>query len=220
MQEKYFTKHKAKEWEFDADVADSFDVIAEKNIPHYLIVIDKLVDFTKKAFPNNYNINIIDVGSATGKTLDAFICAGFKNIIGVESSQAMKNISLHKDKIFVSKVFPKNKKFHIVTACWTLHFIRERYNYMKEIYNSLEDGGYFILTDKMSHSPEVLDLYHDFKRKNGVPEDEIVRKAAAIEGVLVTKPISWYFRTLKKIGFSSVQIIDADWCFVTLLCQK
>lgn len=217
----YLTRHKAGKWAFNEDVAKSFSVIAKKNIPHYKIVIEKGVQIAKRLFPNNFDIKIIDVGSATGNTIEAFLKAGFKNVFGVENSPIMMKYSLHKKRVILSEHFPLDKKyFDMVVANWTVHFIDERYKYLKDIYKSLHKNGYLILTDQVSSSQCVFDMYHDFKRKQGVPEDEIARKAAAVKGILVTKPLSWYLSALKKIGFSEVEVIDADWRFVTMLCRK
>ena len=70
---------------------------------------------------------------------------------------------------------------------------------------------------QVPESPLVHEQYYDFKRKMGVSEEEIVRKEEAIEGVLKTKPLEWYFDTLNEAGFKNVDVIDAPYCFATLI---
>src|SRR6185437_6578227 len=140
---------------------------------------------------------------------------------GVDSSKAMIERSRLRDKVFHSNSFPtQHAPFDMVLANWTLHFIPERGAYIKDIKNSLNDSGIFILTDKMSSSKFVHDQYHDFKRSMGVSEEEIARKEASIKGVLETRPLEWYFDTLEKTGFRDIEVIDAPYCFATLLAFK
>lgn len=208
-------------WEFNAEVSKNFNIIAKKSIPHYEIVIEKCLQITKKAFPDIKKTKIIDIGSAIGHTLDVFIKAGYENVYGVESSKYMIQNSKYKEKIFFSDSFPKDKKyFDIIIANWTLHFINKRKQYIKDVYSSLSKGGYFIATDKMLTSAFVNEMYHDFKRHQGLSEEDIEKKALEIKGVLVTKPLSWYLETFIEVGFSEITIIDTDWCFVTILCKK
>ena len=217
----YLTKHKPKNWKFDSEVAKNFDLIAEKNIPSYKKVINKSLLIAGRVFKNDLGINIIDVGSAIGYTMDVFYKNGYINVFGVESSQDMIDSSLHKDKIILSEKFPKKKKFYnLVIANWTLHFVKERKKYLKDISDSLSTNGILILTEKMSVSDVVHDLYHDFKRSKGVSDKEIDRKRQAVENILITKSLQWYFKTLKDVGFKELEIVHADWCFVTLLCKK
>jgi hypothetical protein len=108
----------------------------------------------------------------------------------------------------------------MVLANWTLHFIRERDEYLADVFAHMREGGILILTDKMQASPFVHDRYHDFKRAQGLTEEQIQKKQAAIEGVLVPYSLEWYLDTLKEIGFREATIIDGSWGFVSLLCFK
>ncbi|MCF7843917.1 methyltransferase domain-containing protein [Candidatus Gracilibacteria bacterium] len=222
VNQKNYSNKKLTQWSFNKKVAQNFDKIAEKNIPRYQAVIDKCLLITKKTFPGDLNIKIIDIGSATGRTLDIFIKSGFKNVYGVENSKHMINMSKHKERVIFSDNFPRDMSdyFDVVTANWTLHFIKRRKQYIKDIYSSLKKGGFFVLTEKISTSSFIHNRYHDFKRKQGLTEKEILDKEISLKGVLTTKPLSWYLNTLKEVGFSEVEIIDTDWCFVSILCRK
>ena len=87
-------------WEFDQEVANRFQNEAEHHIPDYHRVIDMCLDIAKqKGFSNE--INVVDIGSAAGYTVDKFIKAGYQYTYGVETSQSMIDKSLHKDKIIL-----------------------------------------------------------------------------------------------------------------------
>ena len=204
-------------WQFNDEVAARFEAEARGHIPNYEAVVQKCVDIALDAFPQK-KAKIIDVGSATGYTMERLSAAGFSEVYGVDSSKAMIERSRLRDKVFHSNSFPtQHAPFDLVLANWTLHFIKERDVYIKDIKTSLSNGGIFILTDKMSSSKFVHDQYHDFKRSMGVSEEEIARKEASIAGVLETRPLEWYFDTLQTAGFRDISVIDAPYCFATLI---
>ena len=202
-------------WIFDEAVATRFQHEAESHIPSYNIVINKSVDFAKKTLqPNDL---IIDVGSALGFTINKFKAAGFKNVIGVDNSTAMIAKSLYSDTIVHSSTLPANK-YKLVLINWTLHFILDKQEYLRSVYNSL-DNGYLILTDKMTQSDKVKEMYYDFKRNNGVADEYIYQKEDSLKTIMHCKSVEWYTSQLTNIGFD-IEIIHADLGFVTFLCYK
>ncbi|MBS1968785.1 MAG: methyltransferase domain-containing protein [Bdellovibrionales bacterium] len=214
------TKLKAGSWQFNDKVADEFENIALTSIPRYKEVIGMCVEIATKAYPDK-KCRILDVGSAIGKTMDEFHKSGFTDVWGVEKSEAMIKGSKYSDHVIHSDTFPRGQKpFHIVCANWTLHFVKERKAYLEDIYNGLEKEGFLILSDKTQGNPFLLDLYHDFKRRNGLTEQQIADKAESIKGVLEPYPLNWYLTELKNIGFSEVHVINAYYHFTTFLARK
>jgi SAM-dependent methyltransferase len=204
-------------WKFDAAVAERFQAEAQQHIPDYERVIELCVAVLDSF--NNKHIKVIDVGSALGYTLDKLLANGFTNVFGVEASDAMIAKTLHQERVFSSSSFVM-QAWDAVLINWTLHFIDDRVEYLKTVFDSLTPGGVLILTDKMDMDPLVLSLYHDLKSKNGVSAEVIAQKAAAVKGVLNTKPVEWYLDTLTALGFSSVQIINSRLGFNTLFARK
>lgn len=206
-------------WRFDESVATSFAKIAETSIPSYHRVIDKTIEIIKKRAYQNPKI--IDVGSAIGTTLERLYRNGFKNLYGVDSSQAMLDRSFDKAVLINSRTFPMEYgEFDVVIANWVLHFINNRADYLQAIRASLRDNGLLILSEKIESSAFVHSLYHDFKRSNGLTEEEILEKQKRLAGVLTTYPLAWYFETLYNLGFKSVDVVDAHYAFVTLVAQN
>lgn len=207
-------------WAFDEGVAADFVAHARRHIPHYESVIDACVGIALAAFPQR-DAKIIDVGSATGYTMQKLRDAGFANVYGVDSSRAMLDRSIVKENLILSECFPADAgPFDMIIANWTLHFIGEREAYLRDIFTALKPGGIFVLSEKMESTRFVHDRYHDFKRAQGVSDAEIAAKEASIEGVLTTKPLDWYLGALARIGFSDIDVIDAAWCFRTILCKR
>lgn len=214
------TLDQIKPWVFDQKVADAFDQIAEKNIPDYRRVIELCVHvISELKIPNP---RIIDVGCATGNTLKRLNGAGFRNLVGVDSSRPMLDkIKNNRAELIHSDTFPKQAgPYDVVLANWTLHFIEEREAYLQAIADSLTDHGILFLTEKTQSSMLVQNLYKDFKRKKGLSDQEIESKEQQLKGVLVSYSVNWYLDTLHKLGFSQVGIVNSRYGFVSFLAQR
>lgn len=166
------------------------------------------------------NPKIIDVGSAIGTTLQALHEAGFTRLYGVDSSADMLARSFDKATLIESERFPVGHgPFDAVIANWVLHFIEDRAAYLADIRQSLSPNGVLILTEKMAGSELANELYYDFKRSQGVSEEQIAEKKQRLQGVLTPYPLQWYLDTLDGLGFQHVDIVNANTVFVTLLAQ-
>jgi SAM-dependent methyltransferase len=206
-----------KTWEFDDNVAKRFQFEARTNIPDYQRVIDTCLNIANKKFDKS--ISIIDIGSALGHTLDIFIKDGFKNIIGVDNSPEMINNSLHSNKVKYSTKLPAGN-YDMVLANWTLHFIDERKEYIKDVYDNMNTDGVFILSDKTPQDNLIKEMYYDFKRSNGITDEYIYEKEEKLKGYMNLMPIRWYLDTMKLTGFRNIQIINSRFGFVTFYAEK
>lgn len=206
------------QWEFDAEVAGRFQREAETHIPDYQKVIDLSIEIIQNKFKRT-DLNIIDVGSALGHTLECLKNKGFNSIHGVESSSSMIEKSKFKDKIIHSRFFPKGE-FDVVLAHWTLHFVKEREKYIRDIYENLKEDGILILTDKMSQDTVSKDLYYKWKVSNGVSLEIIKEKEQKLVGILDSLPIEWYLDTLSRVGFKKINLVNSKFNFNTLICSK
>lgn len=212
-----------KQWEFDEKVAVNFENEARTNIPDYDRVIDLCIDITDQLCQKD--AKIIDVGCALGETLKRFYHRGYRQLFGVDSSQHMIEQAFQPDSKDITYIqsysFPQQySPFNLVTANWVLQFIKERTSYLKEIYDSLLTGGSLILTEKVMLSDTVDKLYKNFKRKQGLSEQYIAYKEEAIKEVLVSFPLEWYLIKLREVGFRSVEIVNANYSFVTFFAEK
>lgn len=204
-------------WQFGEEVAARFDTEAHMHIPHYEDVIERCVEIAR-TLPKD--ARIIDVGSATGYTLERLRSAGFTDVWGVDSSSAMLAHSRIKENLVESDSFPAHfGPFDLVLANWTLHFIEDREGYLRNIRSALKPRGIFILTDKMTSAPDIEAQYVDFKRAQGLSEEAIATKTAALEGILTTRPLAWYMERLKKLDFQP-EILDTSCGFTTILCRS
>lgn len=205
-------------WKFDQEVARTFPSHARSHIPQYESVISQCVDicdhFGKDAA-------IIDVGVATGETISHLHSAGFHNLFGVDNSQDMLNACPQDIATLIcSETFPRTNPFDVVLMNWTLHFITDKRAYLRDIFKGLKPGGALVLSEKTSLDPFPHKFYHEFKRRNGLSEEQIAEKAKSLENVMHINDIPWYYENLPAIGFQDIQIINAFWCFSTFVCFK
>jgi SAM-dependent methyltransferase len=208
---------KENSWKFDETVADRFEEEAVNHIPSYHLVIDKCLDFARTHL--NKTDRIIDVGSALGYTIKRFNDDGFTNVVGVDNSESMISASYRPDLVTLSNVLPKGR-YKMVMANWTLHFVKDKTSYFKDVYDCLPAGGYFILTDKTTQTAMGKQLYYDFKRKNGVSEEYITSKEQQLKGIMHTMPVEWYLDKLRLTKFTTIDIVYSDLGFTTFLCVK
>jgi SAM-dependent methyltransferase len=178
------------------------------------------LDYTVQVFGNNKNISVIDVGSALGNTMSKYIDGGYTDVSGVDNSESMIKSSKYPERVVLSNNFPTDNMYDVVLANWTLHFIKDREQYLRDIFNNMSPGGMLIVSDKTDHTLETENLYYNFKRANGVAEDIIQKKKLALNGILTTKPTMWYLETLKNIGFTDIQLINSRFMFATIYARK
>jgi SAM-dependent methyltransferase len=210
-------------WRFDQKVAENFPNEARQNIPDYGRVLDVCIEvadtFLDKDAP------VIDVGCALGEALKRFHQHGYRHLYGVDNSRDMLARAFNTSDraltyIHSERFPPAHGPYRLVTANWTLHFIKQREEYLKEIHAALEHGGFLILTEKVMLSSTMDRLYKRFKLDAGLSQDYIDYKEEALKDVLVPYPLDWYLVKLRQIGFRSVEILNARLSFVTFLARK
>jgi tRNA (cmo5U34)-methyltransferase len=204
-------------WEFNEEVAKDFVDHARKHIPNYDQVIKKSVQLCSERCLDHSSI--IDVGCATGETLNKLGFYGFFNLVGVDNSQAMLDQCKAPAQLICSDTLPPGA-YDAVLCNWTLHFMKDKEQYLKDIYANLNEGGFLVLSEKTSTDSIPTGFYYDFKIKQGTTVEEIRQKRESLEGVMNINDVEWYLDELKQTGFSKIFIIDADWCFTTFLCVK
>lgn len=204
-------------WKFDQAVARRFQEEASKHIPDYQRVINLCLDVARQKFTENSRI--IDIGSALGYTVDLFRRAGFENTCGAEASQEMIDASQRREHIIKSDCFPQGQ-YDLVMINWTLHFIEDKIKYLSDVFTGLNDNGILIVTDKTQQSSLTKNLYYRFKIDNGVDFEYIKQKEQQLTGKMHLMPASWYPEMLEKLGFKSIEVINARLGFVTYMCVK
>jgi SAM-dependent methyltransferase len=205
-------------WKFDQTVADIFVDHARQHIPNYETVINKSIRLADLKLDKT--AKILDFGCATGRTLEQFKLAGYDDLYGIDNSQAMLDkCNVFADLLCADTVPDSYQDFDLILSNWTLHFADNKEEILDRIVSALRPGKFFILSEKVSEMPVLIDLYYEWKFAQGVSREAIERKRQTLDGVMKVKPNEWWLEKLNE-RFGHVAVIDADWCFCSYLCIK
>jgi tRNA (cmo5U34)-methyltransferase len=236
-------QHKVGSFEFNQDVAQVFDDMVDRSIPSYHEIHRMLLDIFSRlpALRTEEKIVITDLGCSTGSTIK--ILATYLDqlgkdyeIIGIDQSRPMieqaqkKFTDEQSSKIqFICDSIQNVKipKSHFIVMNYTLQFIKmgDRYQMVNDIYNSLEQGGYFLLSEKIHTDDPIfeemyVDLYYDFKRRNGYSELEISQKREALENVLIPMTPRQLLELMQSSGFHHVEMLFRWYNFASFIGVK
>jgi len=232
--DKVFQKEIDKQFEFDNEVADVFDDMIDRSVPFYKENLNLSINILKNYL--NDNDKILDLGSSTGTFLINLAKLNKNlNLIGIDNSFAMIQKAQKKakafgvditflEKDFLDYEFTKNK---LISANYTIQFVRpiKREKLISKIYNSLEDDGIFLMSEKLISEDKklnkiLIDEYYNYKKEKGYSEYEIAKKREALENVLIPYSELENYEMLKNAGFKHIEVIFR-WCnFATFLAFK
>ena len=232
------TTARASDFAFTKEVADVFDDMLVRSVPLYLEQQAMIKDFARRFYiPGT---RIYDLGSSTGTTL-LNIAAELKDkkpvLVGYDNSTPMieKARARIKEKQCEGMIEIRNGDINdvqlescsFVTMCWTLQFVRplQREALIQRIYEALEANGALVVTEKvLTNSSDMnrlfVDLYYEFKRRNGYSDEEIVRKREALENVLIPYRIDEDMALFRRAGFRIIETFFQWYNFIGFLCVK
>ena len=219
-------------WNFDGDIANSFDTHVSKSVPGYSEgheIIASLSDF----FLTKDNSYIVDIGSSTGSLINKLSLRHKNknlNFVGIEPSIEMCKVAEKKtlNNTFNSINFYKSdfldykikNKVSIYISYYTMQFVHTsvRQNFIDKIYHTLEWGGALFLFEKI-RGPDarfqdyMTQVYNDYKIRNGYKIDEIYKKTESIRGILEPFSESGNIELFKRAGFKDFTTIYHNICF-------
>lgn len=214
-------RSETEDFSFNEQVAEVFHDMAQRSIPGYSTIINTIGSLTAQYAQNSSRL--YDLGCSLGT---ATICMR-KNlkkeqncrIIAVDSSLPMisrcRNIldsycsdipvdTLHQD---LNDCDISNAS--VVVLNFVLQFVDPscRNALIKKIYRGLNPGGILILSEKLAWPDQTTDdllmeMYWDFKRRNGYSELEISQKRNALENVLIRNTEQEHMERFAEAGFS------------------
>ena len=204
---------------FDQSVAEVFPDMIQRSVPGYNTIVDTIGQITAKYAQENSVI--YDLGCALGAaslSASKYIQSKDCRIVAIDNSQAMaKRCELHvqafKANTPISVVCDDLQNINLANASvvimnFTLQFIppEQRNKIIDKIYAGLNPGGVLILSEKLSHDTQqgnelLIELHHEFKRRNGYSELEISQKRSALEDVMRTETFAQHKQRLEQAGF-------------------
>ncbi len=232
-----FKKQKIEsDFVFNKEVAQIFDDMLNRSIPHYREVIDLISQILNRYLPPNPAI--YDLGCSTGNTL-IYLAGALKekkpNLTGFDNSSDMiekakekakaygKNIAFFNKDIFEAEI----ENADAIILNYTLQFIRplKREQLLKKLRNSLKKDGVLILSEKIVFNHPVLnrdftEIYYDFKKRMGYSELEIAKKREALENILIPFTLEENLSLLKQAGFTFATPFFQWVNFVSIIAVK
>lgn len=235
MIDKVFEKSITKQFEFDEEVASVFDDMLDRSVPFYKEMLRLTTSFALLNLKENDTV--YDLGCSTASTLIELNRNSNFNLklIGIDNSQAMLDRAQNKCKAYGADIeficgdihdinFKTSK---VIISNYTLQFIRplQREKLIKKIYDSLDEDGVFIFSEKVisndkSLNKQLIDEYYNFKIKQGYSEFEISQKREALENVLIPYTEDENKKMLLDAGFKTCQTLFKWVNFATFIAKK
>ena len=234
-EDKVFAKKIEKKFEFDQAVASVFDDMLSRSVPFYDevrgLVISLILAEQKEGKC------VLDLGASTAKfLLDLHSKMEVQmQLKGIDNSPAMLERAEQKCQAFGATInleladmmeYDYNNE-DIIVANYTLQFIRpmQRIELIKRLYEGLNEDGLFIFSEKIVFEDkrldkEMIDIYYDYKKRQGYSEYEIAQKREALENVLIPFTIEENIRMCKEAGFGNIDTIFQWANFVTFVAKK
>ncbi len=211
----------AAPFDFNAAVAEVFPDMLQRSIPGYAETIESIGLLAGRyVTPGTQCFDLgCSLGAATLAMRRNISTAGCR-IVAVDSAPAMVDRcrqivaeDTHRTDVEVQVLLADIRQVEIQRASmvvlnYTLQFlpVAERQMLLNKIADGLVDGGALILSEKVvDHDAHIerqlVELHHQFKRRNAYSELEISRKRAALENVLVPEPVGVHLDRLRQAGF-------------------
>lgn len=208
------------DFRFDEGVARVFDDMLQRSVPFYAEIQRMTVELAQRFVQPGSAI--VDLGCSIGTTLAA-LARGIEDssvrLVGLDNAAPM--LARARARLEAEGVMDRcrleevdlNEEFElgdasVVIMNWTLQFVRplNRDRVMSTIYQGLRDRACLIVFEKVLSDEPLLnrmyiDVYHDFKRRNGYSDMDIAEKRERLENVLVPYRIEDNLQLLGRNGF-------------------
>lgn len=225
-----------KTFVFDQKIANVFEDMLDRCVPLYRDVTEFLASLAKSHL--KAGDRVYDLGCSTGTTLQILsnaVEAPLK-LVGLDPSEAMiekakgklKDIRKENLELLCEDMLKHSfKKSNLIICNYTLQFtpFEKREGLLKSFYDSLEEGSFLYISEKIKYSdPKLQDVginfYENFKLRNGYSKEENLRKKEALKNFLVPSTIEELTNWLKNAGFQKIEVLFKWNSFVTLVAFK
>lgn len=229
-------------FEFNESVARVFPDMLRRSIPGYDASIEAIGWLASRYV--SANTRCYDLGCSLGAAAEAIqdnVAQPGVRIVAVDNAPAMvercrrrlaAGAGADESRPPVEVVAADLRETRIENASmvvmnYTLQFLPPdaRVPMMETIASGLNPGGILVLSEKVVHEDAAIeallvDLHHEYKRRNAYSDLEISRKRAALENVLIPESIETHRRRLIGAGFRHVGVLLQYFNFVSLLAIR
>ena len=226
------------DFRFDENVAEVFPDMIQRSVPGYSTIVDAIGQMAGRYV--QAGTQLYDLGCSLGAVSLAasrYIQVPDCKIIGVDNSEAMvercqRHIQAFKSAVPIEVICDDLQNVAIQNASmvvmnFTLQFIEpgQRQAIIQGIFDGLKPGGILVLSEKIRHPSEqgnelLIELHHEFKRRNGYSELEISQKRTALENVMKTDSFEEHAKRLQQAGFSDVILWFKCFNFTSIVAIK
>lgn len=231
---------KIEDFKFDKEVVDVFDDMIHRSIPGYDAIVS-MIGVLAEHYVQPETV-CYDLGCSLGavtRSISSNISDRTCNLIAVDNSAAMIDelVRILGEQSLDTKLKVdvrcgdvrdleiSNSSFIVMN--FVLQFISpdERMPLVKKIYDGLNSGGVFVLSEKISFNDSreeqfQIDMYHEFKKLNGYSDLEISQKRTALEKILIPDSIEFHKNRLSEAGFKRLYIWFQCFNFVSIVAFK
>ena len=223
-------------WRFDEEISRAFDCHVRKSVPFY-DELQRMVVEISEYFVRDQSV-IYDLGSSTGSLLkklgESHIVKENAQFIGFDLSEFMvkearKTVKLPNVRFMRKNIMDVefNPPANFVTSMYTLQFLTlaERRELLARINQGLVEGGGLLIVEKTRAETSFfedifVELYWDFKRRQGLTPEAILEKANSIRGVLNPLTTEENLDLLQQTDFSRVEVIFKWYNWTGILAVK
>ena len=178
---------------FSFETIEEFDTHICQSIPNYLLIHKAIQGLTDYFIEDG--TNVYDLGCSKGTLLKKITNENKKKVqyYGIDISKNLlpkdtENINFMSCDLLSDKYNLSNSS--LITSIFTLQFLpkKERLGMLKRIYDGLNKGGAFIITEKVYSNNSILQdintsLYYQFKANN-FKYDEIMAKEKDLRSMM------------------------------------
>lgn len=230
----------AGRFEFNEAVARVFPDMLRRSIPGYVATLDAIAALADRFVQPDtrcYDLGC-SLGAATLVMQHAIRAPGCRitaidnapamvrrcrEIVAREANPAGAPVEVVEGDLRTSRV----ENASMVVMNYTLQFVpvAERGPVLRGIADGMTEGGILVLSEKVVDEDGLVesllvDLHHDYKRRNAYSDLEISRKRAALEDVLIPETIGAHRRRLAAAGFRHAGVWLRQFNFVSLLAIR
>ena len=208
-------------WTFDTkEVTDVFDAHVQQSVPFYGTFHNMITTFAQ--YYIEPMTTVVDIGCSTGTLLTQIANANSKRGVeftGIDTSQAMidrANSQKHGFNVKFQNIDVRNYEFGSMSFVYSMLCLQflplaDRQSVINNVYNGLEQGGAFVLVEKVKSSNMDIhdiynDTYYDFKRRSGLSDTEIIDKNVSLRGVMKPLTLEANIKMLEEAGFGHIEV--------------
>ncbi len=226
------------DFRFDENVADVFADMIQRSVPGYSTIVDAIGQLAGQY--QQANSHYYDLGCSLGActlAMRRYINADNAKIIAVDNSPSMvercqRHVANYKGDAAIDVRLGDIQQTPVENAAvvvmnFTLQFVEpsQRQGILNRIYQGLKPGGILVLSEKIKHPSEsgnelLIELHHEFKRRNGYSELEISQKRTALENVMKTDSFDIHQQRLTEAGFDDVILWFKCFNFCSMVAIK